>query len=275
MARVIPARKAQARRIHSTLTREGFDRVSLREQLEDFQHDYADAILAAAAALRDHNVLAGVDSTRYRTGVDPDHASRKIAEAVERTVLHLKYGARLKHAREERSSDWERRTDVYRKAAHGLQHIDPKESASFQRKADFFNGMKLHRVPGQPSGYRDLPPSKQLNILVLDLLAIFTHLTDLTEHHVLDQVVPKIVALLAGAVSRRGEPHPLKRYKDAKVRIVSWERNIGNDRFTMKDDLFLRRCLLFAEDDRFDLSLFAPHRQIRTVPHHAGRVSHR
>lgn len=276
-----PSSQTLARRVNRTLVEAGFECcTALREAIESFRAENAEQIGQAGHVLSE-GALETVDSTRYRPGTAPEVVFQKIAEAVAQTVLHLEYEAALKRTREDAQAERKLKRDGYFKAAIALEDADSRLAARLHRQSVFYGGLAKswagtmpRRVPRQPrpAGYRDMTASQHLNILTLNLLAILLHTTNLSTHHVLHKLAPEILtATLTFAehpLSERGEPHPLKRYKDARERIVSQMHNLGDDKFTMEDDLFLRRCLLFAEDRRFPPNLFAPHRTTRTVPQH-------
>ena len=276
-----PTRRRQtpARLVNTLLTEAGFDPATLAERRETFREESEDEIRRVVAELRKQSVLVGVDRTRYRGNLAPALVLDKVAEAVALTLRYLRYERTL---REERAKEYRALStlrDGYRHMARQLRPDDPREAAGLAKRADMYADLAKHSKGDHPRprlpGYPDVSPSMHLNRLVLDLVAILTHATNLTQYQLLGQHVPAILSALwecgRGYVPSRGAENPLKRYKDSAKRIKERLYALGDDDHTLAEDMRLGRAKLFAGDDRFPLSLFDPHRTIRTIPRRAAR----
>jgi len=267
--------------VKSLLTWAGFDPAVLAERRETFRQEHEDEIRRVVSELRARKILGGVDRGRYRAEVSPDLVLEKVAEAVALTLRNLHYARTLKEKRAK--ADQVRRTlrDGYRHMARQLRHGDPREAARLAKRAAFYAELAQDWKGEDPRprlpGYPDISPSMHLNHLVLDLVAILTHLTNMSPNYLLGgtrsprPIIPATLRLLwdcgRDCVPPRGAANPLKRYRDSAARIEAAAYNHGDDDYRIADDNLGRRAVMFARDDRFPLSLFEPHRTIRTVPY--------
>jgi hypothetical protein len=238
-----------------------------------------------ASALRDP--LQRIDSTRWRCSRAA--VRRKIAEE-----LFNCFVLEIRHARHwwdgVRSLQTER--DAYLKAARIIAKL-PRISHEAEAAFRFHRGVPApadlkHQallLNGRVNWFLQVRPrplyhhtARYLDRLTLRLAAILTHTTDLTTHYALGEILPCVLdaawQFYPDLAPRRGAGDPLTRYKrdmsmSKKDAARPVEQRIYLDpRATLKlaENRFLEyRKLLFKNDDRFPVSLFQPHRSIRTV----------
>jgi hypothetical protein len=259
------------------------DIAALRNSLDSFRREHADEIGRVVSALRDRPILAGVDSTDYRPGAARAAVEEKIAEAIVETLLGLEDAAAIRSERDTLRAKVERRRDAHRRAASALKKAHPRRAAVEEAVAASFADIARSLTP---IGGGLMRRGEHLDSLTVKIVAIFDHATVFKPHHVLKEIAPDILAATWASYpacaprKRRGEDHPLARYKRAIKRIVAGpvgpffmapKRRGG---FTADDHLLHRRAILFAGDRRFPTALFLSHRRRRTVAYRSAPIPH-
>ncbi len=250
--------------------------------LESFrlERDHAEAIQRVISGLRApaHPILRDLDRRYYRNLEHYAHvqAARalvetKLAESVVYVFEGIRNGVRHKAKRDLAHLRNEAWADVAKYAARKWRGINPKLADKHTRDAEFFAGIVKSWKGKMPElhspWFRDLPMSRYLDLLTLDLVAIFRHTTDLAPQYVAKWIVPEILSeawkCYPDCAPVRGKANPLKRYKDAEKRLLSPRDDLGIDGFTVDDYLSDLRAILFDGDERFNVSLFKWQRPIR------------
>lgn len=215
----------------------------------------------AAKLLRKADVLVGVEESRYREGVSRAAVEDKLGEPLVDASWWFKQPSR----RADQIGRIQRLEKGYRRAAGILRHAGASEwPEHLEADARWMVGHEMN-VRGWPP-HPDLAQPTQtfrrrkMNRLVIELLAILRHTTNLTVTYMAQDVLPGIL----GVATRHYDAPPStdestwSRYKTLAAEAT--HRELSPD-----DQLFHFRVALFAGDDRFPSSLFKPHRP-RNVP---------
>jgi hypothetical protein len=243
------------------------DVARLKKQHQYLQEKNRKRIEQLATTLRSDNVLAGIDSTRWRCSTDL--ALPKIAEAIIETFGEI----RLRRGQADGLLSVKDKKDAYRNASIKLRSVgaddrglgsDAKWLEGHQKNIENSLGYQLYRPT--PKAIAEC-----LDKLTMNLVAILSHATNLTEYYILTAILPTILEAAwnvnPDCAPARGKKDSLSRYKLAMSKCVQLSRNTARRTWNAADQLEMFRFLLFAGDDRFPESLFEPHRAVRTVEH--------